>query len=223
MMAEERPLRLLTLATTALATPLLIACTVISIDKINYYWWSSRRNVTTFCFGYIPLAITTIASVGSLIHNRRHGRMPGSKYAPLDGLAVLAYMGVLIPIWAVEIGKLEQPGFGLLAGYTTAPMIVNLCVHLLLFVYNVSLVWKACRATGMHECPNCHSNFMAGAPKMQQTNESRGVTYSLLRGEEYLDGDQDAVVYVDGRDSEEDVRPEVPNKDDVKGKAVIDV
>jgi hypothetical protein len=36
------------------------------------------------------------------------------------------YVGLLVPIWVVEIGRLREPGYGLLAGYATAPMIVNM-------------------------------------------------------------------------------------------------
>jgi hypothetical protein len=119
----ERALRVGTLLTTALATPLLIALTVISIEYGN--WWY-RRNVTAFCFGYFPLAMTAVASAVSIRHHRKHNRVPGPRLAILDGVASLTYLGVLIPVWAVEVRELEQPGFGLLTGYCTTPMIVNM-------------------------------------------------------------------------------------------------
>lgn len=126
----ERPLRILTLLTTALATPLLIATTVVSLSTGEWSYYYHRRSITAFCFGYIPLSLTVLASSLSLVHYRRHGTAPGARFFSVDGLAGLAYLGVLIPIWAVEIGLLEKSGFGLLAGYTTAPMIVNMYVYL---------------------------------------------------------------------------------------------
>ena len=79
----------------------------------------------------------------------------------------------------------------------------------------------------MHECPNCHNNFtVGGAPKVQETSKS-GERYSLLRGEDYLDADADAEAYIDAsaRPSEETMRPEGDETDDVesKGKVIIEV
>lgn len=72
----------------------------------------------------------------------------------------------------------------------------------------------------MHECPNCHNNFIVGAPQVQQV--SKGPEgYSLLRGETYLD--DDAVPYMDARESEEQIRPESEDKAEGKGKAVAEV
>lgn len=82
--------------------------------------------MTAWCFTFIPLALTAAASALSLMHYRRCGSKPGARFASIDLLALVAYVAILIPVWAVEIGKLEEPGFGLLAGYTTAPMIVNM-------------------------------------------------------------------------------------------------
>lgn len=119
----ELPLRILTLLTSLLALPLLIATTVVSIH--NYSWYRYRP-VTAFCFGFIPLALTAFASTRSLVHQRRFGRMPQASFKAVDGVACIAYLSILTAIWAVEIGYLERPGFGLLAGYTTAPMILNM-------------------------------------------------------------------------------------------------
>lgn len=124
--AHERLLRILTLLTTTLATPLLIATTVISLNSGVYVYYFRYRRVTAFCFGYIPLALTVLASSLALVHQRKHGKAPDGHFCFVDGLAALAYLGVLVLIWAVEIGELKGPGFGLLAGYTTAPMIVNM-------------------------------------------------------------------------------------------------
>lgn len=126
-MAQERALRLFTLVTTAIALPMLIAITVVSMNlqRHDNYWYGGR-SVTAFCFAYIPLTLTAGASAISLCHHRKHGRMPGSRFALLDGFAGVVYLSMLIPIWSLEIGDLEAPGWGLLAGYTTAPMIVNM-------------------------------------------------------------------------------------------------
>jgi hypothetical protein len=70
--------------------------------------------------------MTAVASAVSIIHQRRRGSVPGPKFTLLDGLAGITYLAILIPIWAVETGELGAPGYGLLAGYTTAPMIVNM-------------------------------------------------------------------------------------------------
>jgi hypothetical protein len=119
IMSQDRNLRILTLGTTALATPLLIGCTVLSFKTYSWY----RPTVTTFCFGYIPLAFTAAASV---IGITRHGRIPRFSIALLDLVAAVTYMALLIPIWAVEVPRLNQGGVGLLIGYSTAPMIINM-------------------------------------------------------------------------------------------------
>jgi hypothetical protein len=123
IMANQRPLRILSLFTSALATPFLIATTIISTEP--QYWYSSRDGMA-FCFGYIPLYMTAVAATVAIIHQRRHGSAPGPRFALLDGLAGITYLAILIPIWVVEIDNLRAPGYGLLAGYTTAPMIVNM-------------------------------------------------------------------------------------------------
>ncbi|KAH7389962.1 hypothetical protein BKA66DRAFT_510955 [Pyrenochaeta sp. MPI-SDFR-AT-0127] len=219
-MADELPLRVLTLLTSALAFPLLIATTVVSIqwEQRRYSWdsWNRKRAVTAFCFGYIPLALTALASSASLYHRRKHGSSPGGRFALLDAFTGIVYLAILIPIWAIEVGRLDQPGYGLLVGYLTSPMIINMLVHFYFFIYNAQSVWLAMSSSTMHQCPSCHNNFIASAPQTQQT--SKGPEgYSLLRGEVYLD--EDAVPYADARASEEQMRPEGDNK----GKAVLDV
>jgi hypothetical protein len=118
-MSHDRTLRVLTLFTTALATPLLIASTVVSLQLYSWH----RRRVSAFCFGYIPLALTAAVSV---IGIARHGRTPRVSIALLDLAAAVTYVALLIPIWSVEVPRLNQGGVGLLIGYTTAPMIVNM-------------------------------------------------------------------------------------------------
>jgi hypothetical protein len=85
-------------------------------------------------------------------------------------------------------------------------------------------MWSAWHSPQVHECPNCHNNFTVGAPQVKETSKS-GERYSLLRGEEYLDADADAEQYIgeSARSSEEQLRPECDNKDEGKGKSIIDV
>jgi uncharacterized membrane protein YhaH (DUF805 family) len=118
-MATDRTLRVLTLLTSALATPLLIGCTVLSLHESRW----ERRKVSAFCFAFIPLAFTALASIVGL---RRNGKKPNLMVFLLDLVAAVLYMALLIPIWAVEVGRLHLVGLGLLVGYTTAPMIVNM-------------------------------------------------------------------------------------------------
>jgi hypothetical protein len=118
-MSHDRTLRVLTLLTTALATPLLIGATVVSLQSHSWY----RRRVSAFCFGYIPLALTAAASV---IGIARHGKKPRISIVLLDLAAAVTYIALLIPIWSIEVPRLNQGGAGLLIGYTTAPMIVNM-------------------------------------------------------------------------------------------------
>jgi hypothetical protein len=118
-MSHDRTLRILTLLTTALATPLLIGATVLSLQPEPWY----RRRVSAFCFGYIPLALTAAVSV---IGIARHGKTPKLSIALLDLVAAVTYVALLIPIWSIEVPRLNQGGVGLLIGYTTAPMIFNM-------------------------------------------------------------------------------------------------
>ncbi|KAH7066990.1 hypothetical protein BKA63DRAFT_424906 [Paraphoma chrysanthemicola] len=219
-MTYDRQLRVLTLLTTALATPLLIACTIVSLERGQNYWYYSRRRVTVFCFAFIPLALTAATSTIGLAYNRRHGRMPNFRYALLDLVATVVYVGLLIPIWVVEIGALEAPGYGLLAGYTTAPMIVNMFVHMYIFLCNANFLWSWLFSQTEHECPNCRSRFVASATEVQQVT-SGPERYSLLRGEDYLD--EDAVAYADVRNSEDQVGSKGSTDAADKGKGSIKI
>lgn len=123
--ALERPLRLCMYLTTAIAFPLNIAATVLSIRFQRRRW--APRDVTAYCFAYIPLALTVVAASISLRYMKKHNKIPKSlSYRIFDLLAVCAYIAVLIPCWALEIREFSAGGFGLLTGYLTAPMIINL-------------------------------------------------------------------------------------------------
>lgn len=153
--------------------------------------------------------------------------MPQASFKLVDGVAGIVYLSILIAIWAVEIGNLERPGFGLLAGYTTAPMIINMFVHGYLFACNARSVVALFAAPQVHECPNCHSSFTTRTTQIQETKQSG--EYSLLRGEDYLDVDADAEHYTDGSSGPADaqiLQPESESKGESKGeskKAIINV
>ena len=133
----ERHLRLLTFLTTAIALPLNIAATVLSLKHPQRGWWhGSRRVVTAYCFIYIPLALTCFAASTSLVYIRKHGKIPrGFHLRALDFMAICFYIAVMIPCWALEIWEFNTGGFGLLTGYLTAPMIVNMYVNRLVESY----------------------------------------------------------------------------------------
>ncbi|KAH8728110.1 hypothetical protein GQ44DRAFT_769631 [Phaeosphaeriaceae sp. PMI808] len=199
-MAHERALRLVTLGTTALATPFLIAITVLSIQTENYRWHG--RRVTTFCVCFFPLAMTAAASIISLLHYRRHGRMPNFRFALLDVLAAITYLAMLIAVWSVEIARLRGSQGGLLTGYATAPMMLNMVAHGYIFMLNAKSISSWMFSEAEHECPNCRSKFTA-APEVAQTTSKSGEIYSLLRGEDHLD--DDAMPYTDERTSEDQI------------------
>ncbi|KAG9191879.1 hypothetical protein G6011_10613 [Alternaria panax] len=166
--------------------------------------------------------MTAVASTVSIAYQRRRGSAPGPRFTLLDGLAGVMYLAILIPIWAVGTGNLEAPGYGLLAGYTTSPMIVNMFVHFCFFAYKARSMWSSFAAPRVHECPNCHNNFIVGAQREKETGKG-GERYSLLRGEDYLDTDADAEHYIgaSARPSEEHLRPECDDKDEGKGKSMM--
>jgi hypothetical protein len=64
------------------------------------------------------------------------------------------------------------------------------------FGRNIRTVCTALFNETEHKCPNCHSKFTVDSPQVQGTGKW-GEGYSLLRGEEYKDEDEDAVAYVD--------------------------
>ena len=125
-----RHLRLFTFLTTAIAVPLNIAATVLSLKHPQGGWWRQpRRTVTAYCFVFIPLALTCFAASISLVYIKKHGKNLRSFHLRvLDFSAICFYIAVMIPCWAVEIRKFNSGGFGLLTGYLTAPMIVNMYV-----------------------------------------------------------------------------------------------
>jgi hypothetical protein len=58
-----------------------------------------------------------------------------------------------------------------------------------------------------------------GATQVKETKGGEG--YSLLRGEDYLDADADAVQYIDARDSvEEQIHPDSDDKKQGKAKII---
>ncbi|KAJ4991789.1 hypothetical protein SVAN01_02639 [Stagonosporopsis vannaccii] len=198
--AFERPLRLLTYLATAITVPLNIAATILSLEH-QRFWWSDRRHVSAFCFVFIPLAMTVAASFVSLKYMGTHGKSPRAlQFKVLDLAALVAYIGVLVPCWAVELREFSAPGFGLLTGYVTAPMILNMFIHGYFTLNHVP--WKnlfsrigfSQRFT-CQQCPNCQAKFVPGAT---QTTTKKG--YSLLRGEDYLDVEADPVQYRDSED-----------------------
>ncbi|KAH7406770.1 hypothetical protein DE146DRAFT_404508 [Phaeosphaeria sp. MPI-PUGE-AT-0046c] len=215
-MSYDRALRTATLLTTALALPLLIGCTALSLqDELRW----RRRRVSAFCFGYIPLAMTVAASTISIVKSKRL-----SKYSTtlFDLAAAISYIAVLLPIWTYEVGHLNQGGVGLLIGYTTAPMIVNMLFHIYIFMRSVPYmnIFKTLFRKTEHECPNCQTRFVADSPQTSETSKE-SERYSLLRGEQYLD--EDAVPYVDSRPSEEclHVRDGPEDVEEGKGKGAI--
>ncbi|KZM20311.1 uncharacterized protein EKO05_0006980 [Ascochyta rabiei] len=227
-MSLERPLRLLTYLATAVAVPLNIVATVLSIANQNRGWDS--RNATAFCFAFIPLALTVAASTMSLQYMKKHGKSPrGSILMLLDVASVSAYIGVLVPCWSIEILEFSTGGFGLLVGFTTAPMIINMLVHAY-FIQNqvpykslLSKLYK--KGSTCQQCPNCQAKFISGTT---ETTTKKG--YSLLRGEDYLDVEADHVQYRDSEDflgegadraeqgdqAEQDERSTQPNSDTSK-------
>lgn len=123
--ALDRPLRLFTCLATAICVPLNIAATVLSLNYQGRRW--SSRAVTTYCFIFIPLAITVVSAVVSLLYMKKHGKTPRVLgIIILDLVAIIGYIGTLIPCWALEIREFNAGGFGLLTGYLTAPMILIL-------------------------------------------------------------------------------------------------
>lgn len=122
----ERPLRLLTYLTTAVAIPFSIAATVLSVEHSRSDW-RNHRDATAFCFVFIPLAMTVVTSSLSLLYLKKHGKSPSALHIKvLDSVSAATYFAVLVPCWVVEIELFNAGGFGLLAGYTTAPMIINM-------------------------------------------------------------------------------------------------
>ncbi|KAF1844419.1 uncharacterized protein K460DRAFT_397520 [Cucurbitaria berberidis CBS 394.84] len=218
-MAHERSLRVLMLIGAAVATPFLIPTTIISLNSESRYYYD-HRTVTTFCFAYFPLALTALASTLSLLHYRKYGRSPGHRFAHFDAFASALYLGVLGPIWGIEVDRISDGGYGLLVGYLTAPMILNMIIHFYCFVYNARSAWVAFSNRKTHECPNCHQNFVSGPPQVRQTAQDPS-EYSLLRGETYLD--ENAVPYSNARSSDDQIRPESDEKGESKGKAALDV
>lgn len=99
-------------------------------------------------------------------------------------------------------------------------------IHLFFFIYNIRGFYTSITAGfAVHHCPNCRSEVVIGQTQQSQTTDRAGANYSLLRGEDYLDADADAVPYADARDSEEQMRPEADDKaeKESKGKGIIEV
>lgn len=188
----QRNLRLLTLFCSTLAVPLLIAITVVAENNRRWASWGyyhSFRAVTAFPFAFIPLVTSLVAAFISVLTQRKKGKQPGPLFGLFDAAAIVCYLATLIPIWAVEVGRLHQVGHALLLGYATAPMIVNLFAHIALCGINMKATYTALKqtlnGTFSNECPHCgHSK---ATPQPSTTGPSG---YSLLRGEVYLDDDE---------------------------------
>jgi hypothetical protein len=123
--ALDRPLRLLTCLTTAICFPLNIAATILSLEHQGRRW--ARRHATAYCFIFIPLAVTLASALLSLQYMKKHGKTPRAlHFAVLDIIAIVGYIGTMIPCWALELQEFSAGGFGLLTGYVTAPMILSM-------------------------------------------------------------------------------------------------
>ncbi|KAH7392390.1 hypothetical protein DE146DRAFT_758112 [Phaeosphaeria sp. MPI-PUGE-AT-0046c] len=195
-MSQDRNLRVLTLLTTALAFPLLIVSTALSFEGRNSgrAWWE-RPKVTSFCFGYIPLFFTTVAAIIAI----RYRKQPYIRTVfLLDFAGAVGYVAVLVPIWVIEVERMNKGGLGLLVGYTTAPMVLNMFFHMYAFGRNIGIVCAAIFKKTERMCPHCHGRITVASPQRQETSK-QGERYSLLRGEDYHDEDEDedAVACVD--------------------------
>src|SRR4051812_40852964 len=113
-MSNERSLRIAMLCANGIALPFLIAMTIVSVGRTRWSWYGGRE-VTTYCFVYIPMAATTFISVGSL----RLTKPARRTFALLDMFAAIFYLALLLPIWIVEIDE-NGSAMALLAGYLTA-------------------------------------------------------------------------------------------------------
>ena len=121
----QRSLRLLTYLATAITFPLGIVATVLSLKHQRSYWHG--RHVTAYCFIFIPLTLTVVASSLSLQYMKKHCKRANAlHFKVLDLTATLAYFAVLVPCWALELREFSAVGFGLLTGYTTVGMILNM-------------------------------------------------------------------------------------------------
>jgi hypothetical protein len=123
-MSQDRNIRVLTLLTTAIAFPLLIVATALSFEGRNSgrAWWE-RPKATAFCFGYIPLFFTALAAIIAI---KQHKRSPILAISLLDFANAIGYMALLIRIWAIEMEMMSKGGLGLLVGFTTGPMLLNM-------------------------------------------------------------------------------------------------
>ena len=123
-MSNERSLRVATLCAAGLAFPFGIATTIVSLEIAQNNWWYGR-DVTAFCFVYIPLAATFALSIASLRYNYKKTKQPSHTFALLDLVAAISYLAILLPIWIVEIGE-NGTAMALLAGYLTTMMMFNM-------------------------------------------------------------------------------------------------
>lgn len=123
-MSNERSLRIATLSAAGLAFPFGIATTIVSLEIAHNHWWYGR-DVTSYCFVYIPLAATFALSIASLRHNYKQTKQPSHTFALLDLVAAVSYLAILLPIWIVEIYQ-NGTAMALLAGYLTALMMFNM-------------------------------------------------------------------------------------------------
>jgi hypothetical protein len=90
---------------------------------------------------------------------------------------------------------------------------------------DAKFLWTWIFQAAEHECPNCHRPYTASAPEVKETSNA-GERYSLLRGEDYLDGD--AIAYNDARDEEnlvglESAEAEQSTDTGNKGKGPINI
>ncbi|KAF1922488.1 uncharacterized protein M421DRAFT_78121 [Didymella exigua CBS 183.55] len=196
--ALERPLRLVTCLAAAICIPLNIAATVLSLEFQSRRW--DPRVATAYCFIFIPLAVTFASATLSLHYMKKHGKTSRAwHFVVLDLVAATGYFGTMITCWALEIREYNDGWFGLLTGYLTAPMILNMFIHMY-FVLKL-VPWKKTFSLfisskpSCQQCPNCRATFISDdAPPMTKKG------YSLLRGEEYLDIEADPIQYRDSED-----------------------
>lgn len=93
-------------------------------------------------------------------------------------------------------------------------------VHAFFVLYNLQWLWSRFVGTRVHQCPNCHNNFIVGQPEASKPSQKKE-GYSLLRGEVYLEEEEEPVPYTDMRSME--VGQAAAPKEDSKGKDILSV
>lgn len=198
--AREVTLRKVLIATFLPALGFLVASGIVI--KKSWSWW--HRTPPYSFIALIPVGLSAITSSIILFINRKQSAVRGDGEVDsrvrlfrkgmllADVVLTTVYFFVLMAMWVVDLGRIEDQGrLALVLGYGTVPVVFNWLIHL--YFSTVGLIeyprkyFSKRFIVAANGCPNCQHCRQREAARASVDSARGKEGYSLLRAEEYDD------------------------------------